>query len=476
MVECDLLDMLENEGIIAKVKKFLQDGCGCSHGTKGCQCCQQFSKEAVPSNLNNCLELSRGELDLVILASIQAFTNIEIIGGKRKRSSRCSFPYLNHPICKNMFLNLYGINYSRFRSLKDHYDQHGLSQRVHGNCKRLPHNTLHQAVTEDVKNFLTNYIKENAIVLPGRIPGFKNDDIRLLSLSDTKMNVWHEFKRACEETDKQAVCYATFTKLWEQFRRDFLVARPMTNLCLTYQHNTSKLLQSANLPDREKSDCVLAQQEHLNCIHRERVFYRNTCAELKSNFERFEETIKLDEQHDACSLDTTVHYSFDFAQQVHIPSNPMQPGPIYFTTPRKCGIFGVMCEALPWQVNYLIDEASDVGKGANTAISNVHHYFQNHGLGEMRVHLHADNCAGQNKNNCFLWYLAWRAINQLHDSISYSFLIAGHTKFGPDRCFGIIKRSYKVSHVSSLYKFAQMVESSSATGVNKAQLVVPGYN
>jgi len=238
----------------------------------------------------------------------------------------------------------------------------------------------------------------------------------------------------------------------------------------------SKLLQSANLPDREKSDCVLAQQEHLNCIHRERVFYRNTCGELKSNFERFEETIELDEQHDACSLNTTIHYSFDFAQQVHIPSNPMQPGPIYFTTPRKCGIFGVMCEALPRQVNYLIDKASDVGKGANTAISNVHHYFQNHGLGEMRVHLHADNCAGQNKNNCFLWYLAWRAINQLHDSISYSFLIAGHTKFGPDRCFGIIKRSYKVSHVSSLYKFAQMVESSSATGVNKAQLVVPGYN
>ena len=484
MAECDLVDALENEEIIAKVKKFLQDGCGCSHGTKGGQCCQQFSKEAVLSNLNNCLELSHGELDLVILANIQAFTNTEIIGEKRKRSSRCSFLYLNRPICKDMFLNLYGISYSWFRRLKDHYDQHGLSQRVHGNCKRLPHNTLPQAVTEDVKNFLTNYVEENAIVLPGRIPGFKNDDIRLLSSSETKMNVWRLFKRACEETDKQAVCYTTFTKLWEQFHPDVLVAKPMTDLCLTCQQNTSKLLRSANLPDREKSDCVLAQQEHLDCVHREREFYRNTCAESKSNFERFEETIELDEQHDACSLDTTIHYSFDFAQQVHIPSNPMQPGPIYFKTPRKCGIFGVMCEALPRQVNYLIDEASDVGKGANTTISYVHHYFQNHGLGETRVHLHADNCAGQNKNNCFLWYLAWRAINLLHDSISYSFLIAGHTKFGPDRCFGIIKRSYKVSYVSSLYEFAQMVESSSANGVNIAQLVgthdgqviVPVYN
>lgn len=135
-------------------------------------------------------------------------------------------------------------------------------------------------------------------------------------------------------------------------------------------------------------------------------------------------------------------------------------------------------------MNYLIDEASDVGKGANITIRYVHHYFENHGLGKTQAHLHADNCSGQNKNNYFLWYLAWRVIHELNESIRYSFLIAGHTKFGPDRCFRIIKRSYKVSHVSSLYEFAQMVESSSAAGVNKAQLVgthggkaiVPVYN
>ena len=82
-------------------------------------------------------------------------------------------------------------------------------------------------------------------------------------------------------------------------------------------------------------------------------------------------------------------YSFDFAQQVHCPSKPLQPGPMYFKTARKCTIFGVCCEGVPRQENYLIDEASDTGKGANTVIS--HHLLKHHGLVEVEVGMHADN-------------------------------------------------------------------------------------
>ena len=98
----------------------------------------------------------------------------------------------------------------------------------------------------------------------------------------------------------------------------------------------------------------------------------------------------------------TVHYSFDFAQQIHYPHNPLQPGPMYFKTARKCAVFGVCCEGIPRQINYLVDEASDTGKGANTVVSLLHHFLENHGLGEVNLSLHADNCAGQNKNNTVL--------------------------------------------------------------------------
>ena len=94
------------------------------------------------------------------------------------------------------------------------------------------------------------------------------------------------------------------------------------------------------------------------------------------------------------SNNIAAHYSFDFAQQVHYPSNPLQPGPIYFLTLRKAANFRVCCEAIPRQVNFIIDEASDTGKGANTVVSMLDFFFCHHGLGEATASLHADNCSG----------------------------------------------------------------------------------
>ena len=68
-------------------------------------------------------------------------------------------------------------------------------------------------------------------------------------------------------------------------------------------------------------------------------------------------------------------------------------------------MFGVNCEAIPRQINFLTDEAGDCRKGANAVVSRVHYFFENHGFGEKVVYMHADNCTGQNKNNCVIQYL-----------------------------------------------------------------------
>ena len=174
-----------------------------------------------------------------------------------------------------------------------------------------------------------------------------------------------------------------------------VVEKPLTDLCFTCQQNTTKVVQAANLPEHEKADYIKVHKEHLDCAQTERDFYRQTCLDSAVTFKQIAEEMNLNEEHELCSFNGTMHYSYDYAQLVHFPSDPMQPRPIYFKTSHKCGIFGVMCEDVPHQVNYLIDEAATIGKGANATISYIHHFFSHHGLGETDVHLHADNCVGQ---------------------------------------------------------------------------------
>ena len=286
----------------------MHDGCGCALGTKGGPCSGQFTEQVVFFNLNNCRELSSVELDLVILPNIQAFTHSESIGKKRSRNPRCNFYYQSQPICKEMFLHFYGLSDSRFRRLKEQYQNHGISPRTHGNAKRLPQNTLPQSAIEAVDTFLSNYVKENAICLPGRIPGFKNDDIKVLSSSESKTSVWRAYDTTCKTADMRAVSCRKFLQLWEQFYPNVVVAKPMTDICLTCQQNTSKLQRSANLSDREKSECLKAHQDHLNCAQTEREHYKNSCANSEKALETIgTETLLNHESRDACSLNATAH-------------------------------------------------------------------------------------------------------------------------------------------------------------------------
>jgi len=218
MEDVDIIEREETPNeIIERVKKFLLNGCGCLRGSKGGPRSREFKEEVVLFNLNICLELTSGELDLIILANIQAFSGNNCIGTKRSRSSRCTYQFQSVSICKEMFIHLNGIGYNRLCRLKEHYERYGIHPRTHGNTKTLPSNTLPQSNTENVHRFLTNYIEENAFVLPGRIPGFKQEDVQVLSPSETKTSVWHVYTATCKASGEQAVSYSKFIDLWHQF-------------------------------------------------------------------------------------------------------------------------------------------------------------------------------------------------------------------------------------------------------------------
>jgi len=126
------------------------------------------------------------------------------------------------------------------------------------------------------------------------------------------------------------------------------------------------------------------------------------------------------------------------AQKVFYLNNFIQPSPMYFLILRKCVILGVCTESILRQVNYMVDEAVDMGKGTNAIVSMLYNFFAHYGLGEKNVLLHADNCVGQNMNSIMIQCLIYRLITNKLDSIILSFMISGHTKFSHNLCFGLL--------------------------------------
>ena len=259
-----------------------------------------------------------------------------------------------------------------------------------------------------------------------------------------------------------AIGMRKFYSVWQQLLPHIAVSTPSTDLCFTCQQNNKSIQLSGCLSEEEKLKRVKVAQEHLIQAGKERAYYNSQVEVAQASAQA------------AKSEGTTprlAHLSFDFAQQIHFPFDSQQTGPEYFKTGRKCGIFGVCNDGESIQVNYLIDEAENPGKGADCVISLLHYYLENYGVREKDLYLHADNCVGQNKNNCTIQYLMWRVISGLNDSIELSFILSGHTKFSPDRFFGVFKKAFRRSSVSTISEVAAVVDRSTTTGQNKYQLI-----
>ena len=70
-------------------------------------------------------------------------------------------------------------------------------------------------------------------------------------------------------------------------------------------------------------------------------------------------------------------------------------------------------------------------------------------------------------------YLAWRVKVGLSKltSCELSFMIPGHTKFSPDRFFGMIKRRYRRTRINTLSQLAEVVDSSTVERRNTAYVI-----
>ena len=168
------------------------------------------------------------------------------------------------------------------------------------------------------------------------------------------------------------------------------------------------------------------------------------------------------------------HIRFDFAQQIELLFHISQVGPLYFKFRFRVQLFGICNEAAHRQRNYLFHEGQCIGEackkahGPNAVISTVDHYLDTTLDVADVLHMHADNCVGQNKNNTTIAYPVWRTLTGLSMRLELSFMSFGHTRCTVDGHFGLPKTKVRNSDFGTMTQVVAAVEVSSH--VNEAQV------
>ena len=215
---------------------------------------------------SSCLELSHGELDMAIMGQLVAGMNtsptVSVAAWHNEVDREKMYTALFHqgkPVCLRMFQFIHTVGKKWLQNLMGNVKENCLAPRVYCNLNRIPKYALSLTSTEYVVRFLYSYAEQNALLLPGRIPGYTRTDLQLLPSSVSVKGVWRVYHEATELDDSiHTVAYSTFCYLWRVLVLSVVVMKTRSDLCWQYQQNSTAITRTGNSSDSEKSSSLLS--------------------------------------------------------------------------------------------------------------------------------------------------------------------------------------------------------------------------
>ena len=219
---------------------------------------------------------------------------------------------------------------------------------------------------------------------------------------------------------------------------------------------------------------------HKEQAAKSRDFYNEMTARCKQQWTRIEELTGENAPHDSNLLSTLKHtftltLSADYQMSKLIPywGNSPQPGSTYYLQKLSVDLFGIVDHKDDSAHMYLFDETLGP-KNTEHTLSYLCHYIKesdNFPSWVRRVHLFLDNAGNTNKN-CHLMSAAMELVqHQVLDYIRISFLIAGNTKFVPDRVFSKVAKTYSCSDVFNIAELASVASNYSSVVIDDGDIV-----
>ncbi len=438
-------------------------------------CLQHMTAHEIQSRHTALQDMTKRDQDITLLALLCVGMSSDVYSTLNRKRTRFVYRFdKQRALCRTAFQYVYLVSEVRLKRLQNLASHHVLCPPAHGNTNRIPANALSPEDVALVEQFIEHYAAIYGLPMPGTLRRGSREI--LLPADCSYKSVWSQYQAAIAKTDQDGaashvVQYDSFRQIWKSALAHITFQSGRSDLCdvceeirdgLRYaeDHEFPEFMQRYR---RHEDQVIAARTEYEQQIDASRHAWQSLLesvrAQTLANLSRHGRV----QDQAPCRLDLSMHYSFDFAQQVHYPFSSQQRGSAYFLTPRRCQIFGVCAEAVPRQVFFLTDESETKGKGSTAVIAMIDAFFRLHGLGEKRARLHADNCVGQNKNNFVMWYLMWRVMNGLHEEMTLSFMVPGHTKFSPDSYFGLFKIRYRCSTIDSLADLVDCVANTSSS-------------
>lgn len=143
---------------------------------------------------------------------------------------------------------------------------------------------------------------------------------------------------------------------------------------------------------------------------------------------------------------------FDFKTTLVLPywGYHCSPRPVHYMSRMNVYLFGIVDETTDTFAGYIYPEnfvdstIKPTKKGSSHVITMLYLHLLQSGLtnpereSDRDLYFAADNCSGQNKNQYVLQFLCMATEEDWADNIYLSFMVPGHTKFSPDRWFGLL--------------------------------------
>jgi hypothetical protein len=383
-------------------------------------------------------------------------------------------------MCRQAYLVLWDIGESTLHALLAYMHDHANSvcPRTHG----LTGTSSNHALTEDAHRQVVDFIVEMGEQVGEETEGRQSRRalhqvegrvVKFLPASYTIAGLYRMVVAQYRQTHPTSrspspVSFSSFRALVQSAPCQHIRIRsPRSNVCdecamfrAFYRHSAP---HESDETSPLEEDHVTQWQQHVQLAREAREAYN---ADLR----QARETREWLRQGKLPLAGYVAHDTFDFMQSLAVPQFADQTKEMYDFSLRNIHVFSIRDDGANIQYNYLYDEG-DGGKGANYVIALLFHFLRQRTdeTAAIVMHLHADNCSGQNKNNLVMQFFVLLASLGVLTHVEMKFLIKGHTHCSVDGGHGLIKKAWRTPDVFTLEQAAAVVEAPSPTaGIHRA--------